>query len=402
MLPLISRRFPSVLAVFCLIAACSGEGGSADAGGPYVDSGAPVSPSDGSAGQPDAAPPGQPPPGGEGDASVPTNDGGPITPTPPGDRDAGEGDEDGGTTPTPDAGTPDAGAPDAGVPDAGPPPPPGKVPPRGQANTLDVGSWNIEWLGETGQGPTDEALQVQNARDVLSGTDLDIWGVAEVVSKASFDEVKRGMAGFDGFLANDTRVTDGAAYYDETEQKVGLLFRSSVATFKSAAVVLTAQAAAFAGRPPLEARLSVSLGGVTRELTVLVLHMKAFDDAASWDKRKAASDALKTYLDQSHKTNDVIVIGDFNDTVKGSIVTGKDSPYLNFVSDTNYRFATDVLTVGTTVGRTTAIDHHLTTNELFARFVAGSVEAYRVDMYIMNYADTTSDHYPVLSRYEWK
>jgi endonuclease/exonuclease/phosphatase family metal-dependent hydrolase len=280
--------------------------------------------------------------------------------------------------------------------------PPGKVPPRGALNTLDVGSWNIEWLGETTQGPPDEALQLQNARDVLMGSDLDIWGVAEVVSNKTFDEIKKGMPGFDGFLANDARVTNGADYYDETEQKVGVLFRSSAATFVSASLVLTAQAASFAGRPPLEVRLTVNLGGVTRDLSLLVLHMKAFDDAESWEKRKAASVALKAYLDGSHATDDVIVVGDFNDTVKGSIVSGKDSPYQNFVTDADYRFATDALTVGTTVGRTTAIDHHLLTNELFGRYVVGSAEAYRVDMFIADFASTTSDHYPVLSRYHWK
>jgi hypothetical protein len=29
------------------------------------------------------------------------------------------------------------------------------------------------------------------------------------------------------------------------------------------------------------------------------------------------------------------------------------------------------------------------------------VEAYRVDQYISNYSSTTSDHFPVLSRYNW-
>lgn len=396
-----ARRYSLCVAAWCcLVLACDGdaqqEGGVFD-GGPFVDSGSPATPTDASTPRPDAGAPGQPPPG-SGDAGVPAPDAGnvdsgngPVMPVPPDDGDAGEGGVDAGGTP-----------PDAGMSDSGMPVPPGKVPPRGQASTLDVGSWNIEWLGETGQGPTNEALQVQNARDVLAGTDLDIWGVAEVVSKASFDQIKNGMAGFDGFLANDARVTDGADYYDEAEQKVGILFRSSVATLKSASVVLTAQAASFAGRPPLEARLTVSLGGVTREVSVLVLHMKAFDDAASWEKRKAASDALKTYLDTSHATDDVIVVGDFNDTVKGSIVSGKDSPYQNFVTDTDYRFASDALTAGTTVGRTTAIDHHLLTNELFGRYVVGSVEAYRVDMFITDYANTTSDHYPVVSRYQWK
>lgn len=34
-------------------------------------------------------------------------------------------------------------------------------------------------------------------------------------------------------------------------------------------------------------------------------------------------------------------------------------------------------------------------------YVSGSVQAYRVDSYISSYSNTTSDHFPVLSRYNW-
>ncbi|HEV3049409.1 MAG TPA: lamin tail domain-containing protein, partial [Longimicrobium sp.] len=52
-----------------------------------------------------------------------------------------------------------------------------------------------------------------------------------------------------------------------------------------------------------------------------------------------------------------------------------------------------------TTSFTDMIDHHLNTNELNATLVAGSTEVYRVDSYISSYDATTSDHYPVLTRY---
>ena len=63
------------------------------------------------------------------------------------------------------------------------------VPAQGTASTLDVASWNIEWFGSTGSGPTDEALQLANARDIISGADMDVWGVAEIVDQAHWNNL---------------------------------------------------------------------------------------------------------------------------------------------------------------------------------------------------------------------
>src|SRR5262249_54447209 len=67
-----------------------------------------------------------------------------------------------------------------------------------------------------------------------------------------------------------------------------------------------------------------------------------------------------------------------------------------------YRFPTQVLSdfgISSTTSFPDTIDHHLNSNEANATYVGGSVEVYRVDQFIPNYAATTSDHYPVLSRY---
>jgi endonuclease/exonuclease/phosphatase family metal-dependent hydrolase len=279
------------------------------------------------------------------------------------------------------------------------------IPAQGTASTLDFGCWNIEWFGSTSNGPTNETLQLQNVRDVILGSDLDIWGVEEVVSSTAFNNLKSQLPGYAGFLANDASVTSGSSYYSSSEQKVGILYKPSVASVLSARIILTNYDYDFAGRPPLEVKLRVTLNGATRDVVVIVLHAKAFSDTAGWQRRLNASNALKSYLDSTYPTTQVIVLGDFNDDVDTSITAGKASPYKNFVDDSlDYFFPTKALSdakISTTASYPDTIDHHLITNELQALYVAGSVKAYRVDAYISNYANTTSDHFPVLSRYTW-
>lgn len=277
------------------------------------------------------------------------------------------------------------------------------IPAKGTAATLDVASWNIEWFGSTGSGPTNEPLQMQNARDVITGSDFDIWGVAEIADLAAWNSLESQLSGYTGFLASESVVTSGSTYYGATEQKVGILYKSSIATLVGAKVILTANDADFAGRPPLEVRLNVTLNGVTEQVVVIVLHMKAFDDLPSWQKRQNAGVALKNYLDTTWPTQKVIVVGDWNDDVDTSITSGQATPYQNFVSDAaDYAFPTRALSlagISSTTSYPDIIDHHLNTNELNATLVAGSTEVYRVDSYISSYDATTSDHFPVLTRY---
>ncbi|HVH12538.1 MAG TPA: lamin tail domain-containing protein [Longimicrobium sp.] len=277
------------------------------------------------------------------------------------------------------------------------------IPAKGTASTLDVATWNIEWFGSTGNGPTNETLQLQNARDVINGTQFDIWGVAEIVDQTAWNNLESQLTGYSGFLASESTVTNGSAYYSASEQKVGILYRSSIATLLGAKVILTANDADFAGRPPLEVRLQVTLNGTTETVVVIVLHMKAFDDVPSWQRRANASAALKAYLDSTWPTQKVIVVGDWNDDVDTSITAGQATPYQNFVSDAaDYSFPTRALSlagISSTTGYPDIIDHHLATNELAATLVPGSTEVYRVDSYISSYDATTSDHFPVLTRY---
>ena len=277
------------------------------------------------------------------------------------------------------------------------------IPAEGTATSLDVANWNLEWFGNAANGPSDEPLQQSNVRDVIAGADADIWGLEEVVSATAWATLKAGLPGYAGVLANDANVVNGSAYYTSGEQKVAVLYKTSVATLQGARIILTANNYDFAGRPPLEVLFRVTLNGVTEEMAVIVLHMKAFSDATSWQRRQNASVALKAYLDATYPTQRVVVIGDWNDDVDTSITPGQPTPYANFVSDpARYGFPTKALTdagISSSVSFPDMIDHQLGTNEQLADYIPGSVKVIRADQYIANYGTTTTDHYPVLSRY---
>ncbi|WP_223759333.1 lamin tail domain-containing protein [Myxococcus sp. RHSTA-1-4] len=279
------------------------------------------------------------------------------------------------------------------------------IPSRGFATTLDVGAWNLEYFGAASQGPSNDTLQLQNARDVIQGADLDLWGVEEIVSAAQFNTLISQLPGYAGLLGSDPSVQNGSTYYTAGEQKVALVYKTGVASVLSARVVLTADATLFAGRPPLEVQMRVSLNGHTEDLVVIVLHAKAMSDVDSWQRRVDASQALKSYLDSTWPSAKVLVIGDFNDDVDTSITSGLASPYENFVADANdYTFTTQPLSAAgltSVIGYKQVIDHHLATNEVQALYVPGSAEVYRVDAYISSYDTTTTDHLPVLTRYSW-
>jgi PKD repeat protein len=282
------------------------------------------------------------------------------------------------------------------------------VPSQGSATQLDVGNWNVEWFGSPDFGPTNEALQQENVHDVMAGADMDVWGLSEVVSTTAFDNLVAGMPGYTGVVANDPVVTNGAQYYSDfsnTEQKVALVWRSSMATLVGAKVILTDQNTNFAGRPPVEFTLRGTFDGVTKDLVFIVLHAKAGSTTDAWNLRNPASQALKSYLDTTYPTQDVFVIGDWNDDVDTSITTGKASPYGNFVNDSaRYTFPTRALSlsgVASTTGYPDFIDHQLITNEVQATYVAGSAQAFHPESYVASYSTTTTDHYPVLARYNF-
>lgn len=291
-----------------------------------------------------------------------------------------------------------------------PPPPdpepqPIAIPAQGTASTLDVGTWNLLYFGAQNNGPPDDRLQMARVRDVILGTDVDLWGVQEVTSRTAFAELLDRLPGYDGILANDSSVIGGSESYTGGEIKVGAIFKQSMVEVTEARVVLPELDHEFAGRPPLQLRVRLTLGAVLppTEAVVVILHAKANSQTASWERRMAAAAGLKAHLDSAAHNVPVFVPGDWNDDVDESITTGRDTPYRNFVDAApDWVFATEPLsTSGVTsiIGFDDVIDHILASDEAMVWYEEGSALVYRVDELIPGYREIVSDHLPVLVRF---
>lgn len=282
------------------------------------------------------------------------------------------------------------------------------MPAQGADTTLDFGTWNVEWFGDESNGPSDEQLQLENVAHVITDLDMDLWSLQEVVDHAHFDSLVARLDGYEGLLADDPFVTNGPEYYsdfEDTELKVALLYKSTLATLDSARVILTDYDHEFAGRPPVKVDMTLTLNDATAPLVMVLLHAKAGSRGDAWERRQAGSVALKDYLDTNYPTTTVWVIGDFNDDVDESIQKPKESPYKNFVDDSvEYTFPTEELSLAgetSTVYYSEMIDHHLNTNESFSSYIDGTVQVFYADEYVDDYDQTTSDHYPVLTSHTW-
>lgn len=273
----------------------------------------------------------------------------------------------------------------------------GSIPPFGSPDTFDVATWNLEWFGSWREGPGDEARQLANVRTLMAALEIDLWAVEEVVSASQFDDLLAGLP-YDGLLASDPSV-DGSSDYSSGEQKVGIVFRPDQLEVVAARTILRERSWAFAGRPPLEVELRPVAGGGTFYL--IVLHAKAMAGLADWQRRRDGALALGDYLASERAGDDVLLMGDLNDDLDQSTRSSSPSPYANLVA--SYYFPTFAIAQAnqpTTVHGRLPIDHAMATGWLEQAYLRGSAAVFPADDYIDDYGDTTSDHLPVVMRFD--
>lgn len=278
------------------------------------------------------------------------------------------------------------------------------IPAKGSAETLDVATWNIEWFGDPNNGPSNDATQLANVKTVIEQAGIDLWAVQEIQDPNDFNSL----------LAQLGADWAGALATEHSGQRIGFLYHTGVIRARKAPFhILTAFSSDFASRPPLQFETDVVLPDTTVKVTFITVHMKAFDDLDSYNKRVNASSRLKNHIDFGTLNQEpVVVLGDLNDELGRSITAGQSSPYDNFVQDTaRYTFLTmamDQAGIHTFCSNSTCssgstLDHLLITDELVPYYEANSTARYgELTTAVASYTATTSDHLPVYARFSFK
>jgi endonuclease/exonuclease/phosphatase family metal-dependent hydrolase len=265
----------------------------------------------------------------------------------------------------------------------------------GSEATFDVATWNIEWFGSTSNGPSDENRQMDNVVDIILESGIDLWSLQEISDTRSFDDLLARLgADWSGSLATNSG-----------QQRIGFVYRTAVVQPRRVEHILESFDYEYAFRPPLLLEAAITLPDTSLVATLITLHMKCCSDTESHSRRTSASSRLKSRLDFLEADDNVIILGDLNDTIRGSITPGKPSPYANFLDDPDrWRILTLPLEDSGTCtfcggSQTSTIDHILVSNEWFSAASAGTTDRHSsVIQGVSGFLSTTSDHVPVYSR----
>lgn len=305
-------------------------------------------------------------------------------------------------------------------------------------STLDVACWNIEWFGATGSGfgPTDEALQLQNAKTIIKTINADIYNVNEIANLTAFNtlvtELNNEGFAYSGICSSRLSNNDNV-----TGQRVCFLYKTALfsnVTTKhifetidnaldagSVPAVLNsfpdADKTRFwaSGRLPFTLTADVNIpNSPSRRMMFIGVHARAntgstpADALNRYSMRKFDVEALKDTLDAQFPTLPIVMMGDFNDDIDFTVATTAGVPnnqtsYIAYNNDpTRYNMHTRALSdagLKSTVGFSDMIDHVISSNELSTQYIANSARVSNAESYITSYGSTTSDHYAVMVRF---
>lgn len=256
--------------------------------------------------------------------------------------------------------------------------------------TFDIATWNIEWFGDSTNGPENDALQLENVIKVIETMDMDVYALQEISNPSVFRTLVESLENYKGFISN----------YSQS-QKVAWLYKTSTIDSISTAYVATSGRWAN-GRDPFQFEFDATIHGETRRIKAVNFHAKAFASQEDYNQRRADAMVLKQYADSRKATDRMILIGDYNDDVIESTWAGLVTPYEMFNTDPDYTIVTRTLSEqGFTSFRSVSMIDHITINaNLFDEHLFGAEQIENTG-YIGSYLTTTSDHYPVWTRFRF-
>ena len=308
-----------------------------------------------------------------------------------------------------------------------------------KVETFDIVSYNLEFFGSdvkdisgTEFGPTNDALQIDNVAKVMNTLNADVYAVQEVSDDAALDALVTKISVNGKTFAKSVSPVWSRSFQapdpNFPPQKLVVLYNTQTTTVKKTRVMFSkfydeiragtktlpnypggvGESFYSSGRLPYMVDIETNIGGVKKEIKIVDLHARANSggDIARYNMRKYDAEVLKDSLDAQYPTANLIVLGDYNDDVDQSVIAGNPSSYQKMVEDVA-RYNTLTLEISKAgafsyLSSGGFLDHIVISNELTADYVPNSIMVYDPRSDVPNYVTTTSDHGPVVARFELK
>ncbi len=292
--------------------------------------------------------------------------------------------------------------------------------------TFDVVTWNIEWFGDAGNGPSDLDLQLENVKKVIEDLDADVYAFQEITNLDRFYELVEALPGYEGF--HSTAVSDAGTF--ETAQKVTFLYKTATVDTIRTQILLKGTTPASltdypapadrfwaSGRLPFMVEINAKIGEEERNISLINIHARANGAESEanprYAMRKYDVGVLKDSLDTYFGDKAFILLGDYNDDLDQTVadpaaptIGTTESSYVRYINDTqNYVPTTLSLSnagLRSFITFDNVIDHVIISNELEEDWLVRSERIAVPFDIVSNYQNTTSDHLPVKVSFRFK
>lgn len=244
-------------------------------------------------------------------------------------------------------------------------------------NKLEIATWNIENFPKSGN-------TIKELATIVKAMNVDVIAIQEVTSKSNLSALDKLLPDYKSVIMIGKNV------------HLAYLYKTAEITINGNPYgILKDKEYEFAGRTPYV--LPIHSKSTNLDIILVNNHFKAYGDAKSQERRKKACGLLKSWIDNEHDTDNVVVVGDMNDEITDS---SSNNVFQIFLDDSaNFHFADRQIALEKNKsqwsypGYPSHIDHILITNELFDNEV--KAYTYTFGKCNQNYEDVISDHYPV-------
>ncbi|PCH67083.1 MAG: hypothetical protein COC06_11840, partial [Bacteroidales bacterium] len=280
----------------------------------------------------------------------------------------------------------------------------------GRDKTLDIVSWNVEWFGspEKSKHATSFDQQLTAVSEKIIELDADIYAIQELVSDDLNGDFLQPLVDKLNVLAGDELYAasmgpryshdDEAPSTDYPAQRVCYIYNKTTVsnlgdfsmfsdlyadTSTSSIEGYTGDASKFwaSGRLPYLFEAEVFIDGQKENIKFVNIHAKCCQDSHS--RKLADAKFLLNELNTNYSNDNLVILGDYNDYLEGSMTSGASSPYSSWFETKDY--FDHVLTSSTN------IDHITISNELYDEYqvLTNNTSVDNVSI---------SDHHPILLR----
>ncbi|WP_321317617.1 endonuclease [Labilibaculum sp.] len=280
----------------------------------------------------------------------------------------------------------------------------------GRDKTLDIVSWNVEWFGSPAMSKHASSFdeQLTAVSEKIIELDADIYAIQELVSdnvngdflQALVDKLNV-LAGEDLYAASmGARYShdDSAPSTDYPAQRICYIYNqttvSNLGDFSmfsdlypdtSTASIdgYTGDASSFwaSGRLPYLFEAEVFIDGQKENIKLVNIHAKCCQDSHS--RKLADAKFLMNELNANYSNDNLVILGDYNDYLEGSMTSGAASPYASWFETKDY--------FDHVITSSTNIDHITISNELYDEYQVLTNNTSEENVSI-------SDHHPILLR----